>query len=167
MDLANVAKLLQFGDAFPHDGYFSGAVVDFLDGDWAGSASVNDTFIILDGNEQSLVVEDGPILYNESADFGLDVRLEMRQVKFFAQFLPVDGLDICRCESRVDIVEWWSRMLSFAENRATIDIAQEGIKFVRLIWKTAIVIEDVIGSLPLLGLSRDADGRWLVRGLWR
>ena len=58
-------------------------------------------------------------------------------------------------------------MLSFAENRATIDIAQEGIKFVRLIWKTAIVIEDVIGSLPLLGLSRDADGRWLVRGLWR
>ena len=123
MDLANVAELLKFGDAFPHDGYFSGAIVHFLDGDRTGSASVNDTFIILDGNEQSFIIEDRPILLYESVDFGSNVRLEMGQVKFCAQCLPVDGVDICRCESRVDIVEWWSRMLSFAENRATIDIA--------------------------------------------
>ena len=90
----------------------------------------------------------------------------MGQVKLCAQFLPVDGFDICRCESRVDIIEWWRRMLLYAENRATFDITQEGIKLVGLIWKSAIVIEDVIGSLPLLGLSHNADGRWLVRGLW-
>ena len=167
MNLENVAELLQFGDAFPHDGYFSGAVVDFLDGDRAGSARVNDTLIVLDGNEQSFVIEDRPILLYESVDLGSKARFEVGQVKLCARFLPVDGFDICRCESRVDIIEWWRRILLFTENRATFNIAQEGIKLVGLIWKSAIVIEDVIGSLPLLGLSCDADGRWLVRGLWR
>lgn len=78
----------------------------------------------------------------------------------------MDGVDIRRCESWVDIIEWWRGMLSFAENRATIDIVQERIKLVRLIRESAIVIEDVVGSLSLLGFGSDTDGRWPGGGQW-
>ena len=166
MDLANVAELLQLGNAFSHDGNFARAVVNLLDGDGSSSASINDTFVIFYRNEQAFVVKDRPILLDESVDLGLNVGFKMRQVELGAQFLPVDGLDICRCEVRVDIIEWWRGMLSFAENRTTIDIVQEGVKLVGLIGESSIVIKDVIGSLPLLGLRRDSNGRWLVCGMW-
>lgn len=164
MDLADVAELFQFGDTFTHDRKLARAVVNFLDGDGSSSASINDAFVILDGNEQAFVIKDRPILLDESVDPGLNVGFKMGQVELCAQFLPVNGLDICRGEIRVDIIEWWRGMLSFAENSATIDILQEGVKLVGLIGESSIVIEDVIRSLPLLGLGRDSNGRRPVGG---
>ena len=97
--------------------------------------------------------------YDEGEDLRLDVWVEMGQVKLSAQFLPVDGLDIRRGEGWVDIVEWRRGMLSFAEDSAAVDIVQERIKLVRLVRESAIVVEDVVGSLSFLRLGSDADGR--------
>ncbi len=57
-------------------------------------------------------------------------------------------------------------MLSFAEDRATINIVQERIKLVGLIGEAAIVVEDVVRALPFLGLVSDTDGRGLCGRRW-
>ena len=72
MDLANVAELFEFSNAITHDGDFTRAVVDLPDGDWSGIASINDTLVIFDGDEQALIVEHRPILLDEGEDLRLD-----------------------------------------------------------------------------------------------
>jgi hypothetical protein len=62
MYLLDMAQFFQRGDASPHDWYFSGAVVNFLDADWPCAACIDQAFVVLYGDDLSLVIKNGPIL---------------------------------------------------------------------------------------------------------
>ena len=62
-------------------------------------------------------------------------------------------------EQQVSDIKWWSRMLEFPEDRPTINIVQEHVKFVRLIREASIVDEDVLNSTAALWLVSNTDRR--------
>ena len=66
--LAYVANLFQGSDGFVHDWNLLGAVHDLFHRDGVGVASVNDTFIVPDGNENATIIEDRPVLDNQRID---------------------------------------------------------------------------------------------------
>ena len=51
--------------------------MDVLDSDGGCVACVNDTFIIFDWYPDPAVVEDGPVLFNEVIDSGVEGNIEM------------------------------------------------------------------------------------------
>jgi hypothetical protein len=69
--LAYVANLFQGGDGFAHDRNLLRAVHYLLHQDRVGVPSVDDTFIVLDGNENATIVEDRPVLNNQRIDLPL------------------------------------------------------------------------------------------------
>ncbi len=75
--LTYVAKFGKGGNAFAHDGDFPGSVVDFPDTDRSGRACVNLAGVVLDWDELSLIVEDGPIFLNEVVYVGAERGVQM------------------------------------------------------------------------------------------
>ena len=55
-----------------------------------------------------------------------------------------------KVEQWVSDIKWWSGMLEFPEDRPTVNIVQEHVKFVRLIREASIVDEDVLNSTAAL-----------------
>ena len=66
--LAYVANLFQSSDGFAHDRKFLGAVHDLFHRDGVGVASVDDTFVVFDGDENATVIENRPVLDDQRVD---------------------------------------------------------------------------------------------------
>ncbi len=69
MDLPYVAYFCQGSNGIPHDGCLLWPIDDFLDGNRLCIPSINDTFVVLDGDEDAFVVEDGTIFLDDDVDF--------------------------------------------------------------------------------------------------
>ncbi len=68
MDLANVAKRFEGGDALTHDSNLPWAVLNLLDRNGSCVTCINDTAVILDRDKSAFVVKDRPVLLNEAID---------------------------------------------------------------------------------------------------
>ncbi len=69
MDLPYVAYFCQGSNGIPHDGCLLWPVDDFLDGNRLCVPGINDTFVVLDGDENAFVFEVGPIFLDGGIDF--------------------------------------------------------------------------------------------------
>ena len=74
----DMAKFCKRRDTLAHNWYLAWAIVDLLDADGMGVASVDDTLVVLDGNELSFVVKNGPIALDEAIHLIPDSAIEVR-----------------------------------------------------------------------------------------
>ncbi len=58
MDLMNLTKLFKGGNAFAHDRNLPRTVMNLLDRDGSGVASINNAAVVLDRNELAFIVKD-------------------------------------------------------------------------------------------------------------
>ncbi len=68
MNLLYMANFCKGSDGVPHDRDFLGPIEYLLDSDGLRISSINHTLIVLDWNEDALLVEDRPILFDERVD---------------------------------------------------------------------------------------------------
>ena len=71
-------ELLQRCDAFSHDGYLAGSVINGSDANGAGITGVDRALVVLNRDKLALVVKYRPILLEELRDGGADRRIEVR-----------------------------------------------------------------------------------------
>jgi hypothetical protein len=89
MDLPYVAYFCQGSNGIPHDGCFLWLIDDFLDGNRLCIPNINDTFVVLDGDRNAFVVEDGPIFLDDGIDLITYLGLKMQQVEIFSKLLTM------------------------------------------------------------------------------
>ncbi len=104
MYLLDMAQFFQRGDAFPHDRYFSGAVVNFLDADRPCAACIDQAFVVLYGEELSLVIKNGLILLQEFMNSVLHGIVQVGEAEVATKLLSMMGLIVMRMKLRVDLV---------------------------------------------------------------
>jgi len=68
VDLTDVAQLFVQRDTFTHNRNLPRTVIDTLHTDRSCRASVNGTFIVLDGEELSLIIENRPVFLEKNID---------------------------------------------------------------------------------------------------
>ena len=161
MDLANVAKRFEGGDAFVHDRNLPWAVMNLLDRNGSCGTCIDDTAVVLDREELAFVIKDRPVFLNEAVDRRSERWIEMGKVQLRAEFCAVEGLITDRVEFGVDFIDRWGRVFSFAKDAPAIDVMKDGVKFMRFVRETMIVMENVLGPLATGGLRLmgNADGR--------
>ena len=142
-----------------HDRNLLRAIYDLLYCDGMRIACVKDTLVVPDGNKHTAIIEDRPVLDDQCVDLLLQVSGQVGYVQILAHALTVKGFIERKVEQRVSDIKWWSRMLEFPEDRPTINIVQEHVKFVRLIREASIVDEDVLNSTAALWLVSNTDRR--------
>ncbi len=114
-----MVKLCKQRNALAHDWYFARAIVDLLDSDGTGGASVNDTLVVLNSNKLALVIKDGPIVLDEGIHLIANSAIEVRKVKLSPKPCSMSGLTIGRCKARADVVKGRGRMLALVKDGAT------------------------------------------------
>jgi hypothetical protein len=125
MDLLYVAYFCQGSNGILHDGCLLWPVDDFLDGNRLCIPGINDTFVVLDGDENAFVVEDRPIFLDDGVDFTMYMGLEMQQVEIFSKLLTRGGLVISTEESRIHLIKQWWRVLEFTKDWSSIGIVEQ------------------------------------------
>jgi len=78
MDLTDMAKFCKRHNTLAYNWYLPRAIVDLLDADGTSGASVDDALVVLDWNELSFVVENGPIALDEAIHLIPDSAIEVR-----------------------------------------------------------------------------------------
>lgn len=70
-----------------------------------------------------------------------------------------------RQETRVDVVERWRGMLSLPKDRATLNVMEDDVEIMRLVWKSSIV-EEYVRTLFAPNLTSDPNrlAGWISRG---
>jgi hypothetical protein len=153
MNLRDVPKFLQFRYLITHNWSFTRAVVDAFDGDGCGIASVDDTFVVLDGDEKANSIEDTPILLDESFEFGILLSSQQRGgLKLGTELLPVEFLVVLNIEPGIKIVEITGWMLPTTKDRSAFYIMKEGIELVGSVRKTTVVIKNIWTALAFLSM---------------
>jgi hypothetical protein len=108
MDLPYVAHFCQGNNGILHDGCLLWPVDDFLDSNRLCVPGINETFVVLDGDEYAFVVEDRPIFLENGIDFITYMGLEMQQVEIFSKLLTMGGLVVSTEGSRIHLIkQWW------------------------------------------------------------
>ena len=77
MILSYMANFHKGSNGVPHDRDFLGPIEYLLDSDGLCIYSINHTFIVLDWNEDTLIVKDRPILFDELVDLAAYGRFQM------------------------------------------------------------------------------------------
>jgi hypothetical protein len=152
MDLANVTKLFKGGDAFAHDWDLPWTIMYLLDRDGFCCARINDTAVVLDRDKLAFVVKDRPVFLNEAVDCRLERWVEMGKVQLLAEFCTVEGFIADCMEFGVDFVNRWGRVFLFAKDAPAVDAMKDGVKLMRLVRETTIVMENVLSPLATRGL---------------
>ena len=67
----------------------------------------------------------------------------MREIKLAPEPHAVTCFIIRREEERINIIERWGGMLALSKDRATVDIMEENVELIGLIWVAAVVEEHV------------------------
>jgi hypothetical protein len=70
----------------------------------------------------------------------------------FAEFRAVEVLIVDSMEFAVDFIDMWGRVFSFAKDAPAVDGMKDGVKLMRLVRETTIVMENVLGPLATCGL---------------
>jgi len=78
VDLMDMAKFCERRNTLAHNWYLVRAIVDLLLADGMGGASVDDALVVLDGNELSFVVKNGPIALDEAIHLIPDSAIKVR-----------------------------------------------------------------------------------------
>jgi hypothetical protein len=143
VNLTNMPKFLERGNAPPHDRDLSWPVVYLLDANQACAPGINGAFVVLGGDKESFVIENGPVFLQELVNGLLNRRVEMAEVKLFLQPCPMDSLVVCSHESWVNITESGRGIFLLAECLFALDSVQYHIKLMGLIWEAVIIKEDV------------------------
>ena len=73
-----MVKFFERHNTLAHNWYLTWAIVDLLDADGIVGVSVDDALVVLDGNELSFVVENGPLALDEEIHLILDSAIEVR-----------------------------------------------------------------------------------------
>jgi hypothetical protein len=152
MDLVNVTKHFKGGDAFAHDWNFPWTIMYLLDRNGSCCTRINDTAVVLDRDELAFVVKDRPVFLNEAVDCRLERWVKMGKVQLLAEFCAVEGLIVDRMEFGVDFADTWGRVFLLAKDVPAIDAMKDGVKLMRLVRETTIVMENVLGPLATCGL---------------
>ncbi len=152
-----MAELCKQRNALAHDWYFAQAIVDLLDADGMEGASVDDTLVVLDGNQLALVIKDGRIVLDEAIHLIVNSAIEVRKVKLSPKPCAMSGLAIGQCKARVDVIEGGDRMLVLAKDGAATGLVQKHIKVMGLIRKATIVVEDIL-ALGTTNASSNSNG---------
>jgi hypothetical protein len=152
MDLANVAKRFEGGDAFVHGRNLPWAVMNLLDCNGSCFTCINDTAVVLGRDELAFVVKDRPVFLNEAIDRRSERWVEIGKVQLLAEFCAVEGLIVDRVEFGVDVIDRWGRVFTFAKDAPAVDVMKDGVKFMQFIRETTIVMENVLGPLATGGL---------------
>ena len=66
MDLSNLPNLFESCYALTHNNGFPWSIMDFLNGNWLGPASINDALVMTDQDKRAVVVEHAPVLNDKS-----------------------------------------------------------------------------------------------------
>jgi hypothetical protein len=107
MDLPYVPYFCQGSNSIPYDGCLLWPVDDFLDGNRLCNPGINDTFVVLDGDENAFVVEDRPIFLDDGVDFIAYMGFKMQQVEIFYKLLTTGRLIVSTEESRIHLIKQW------------------------------------------------------------
>jgi hypothetical protein len=70
----------------------------------------------------------------------------------FAEFCAVEVLIEDSMEFAVDFIDMWGRVFLFAKDAPAVDGMKDGVKLMRLVRETTIVMENVLGPLATCGL---------------
>jgi hypothetical protein len=116
MDLQYVAYFYQGSNGIPHDGCLLWPVDDFLDGNRLCVPGINDTFVVLDRDENAFVVEDRPIFLDNDIDFITYMGFKMGQVEIFPKLFTMGGLVVSTEESRIHLIKQWWWVLEFTKD---------------------------------------------------
>ena len=122
VDLANLSHFLEGGDALFHNWNFPWPVPYILNSDRCGRASVDETLVLLDGDERPTIVEYTPVFLDESSELRALLGFEMRNVEFLCQSRAVTNLRKNIIKERIVFVKGGGVELLAAENYAAVDI---------------------------------------------
>jgi hypothetical protein len=81
MNLSYVANFLKGSNGSPHDRDLPEPIEYIFDGDGLCVPSINEAFIVLDWDKDTLVIKDRPILFDDCVDLIAYGRFQMGQVE--------------------------------------------------------------------------------------
>lgn len=161
--LTDVTQFCEGRNTFAHNRSLAWSILYLFNADGASRTSVDDTLVILDGDELPFIVENQPVFLDKAIDLILHTRVEMRQIKQLAQCRTVNCLVIGCKESWVDVIERWGGVLALSENGTPVNVMEENVEVMRLVGITAVVVKDV---LALLSAHPIGDTNWFgARGI--
>jgi hypothetical protein len=152
MDLPYVAYFCQCSNGILHDGCLLWPVDDFLDGNRLCVRGNNDTFVVLDGDENAFVVEDRPIFLDDGVDFIAYMGFKMQQVEIFSKLLTIGGLVVSTEESRIHLIKQWRWVLEFTKDWSSIEIVEQILVVLGLIREPPVTNKDIGHPLKAFGL---------------
>ncbi len=158
MDLLYMAYFHQGSNGILHDGCLLLPVDDFLDSNNLCIPGINDTLVVLDGDENAFVVEDRPMLLDNGVDFITYMGFEMQQVEIILKLLTMGGLVVSTEESRIHLVKQWWCVLEFTKDWSSIDIREQILVVLRLVREPPVINKDIGHLLAAFGLIRNANG---------
>jgi hypothetical protein len=123
------------------------------------------TFVVLDGDENSFVIEDRPIFLDDGVDFITYMGLKMRQVKISSKLLTMGGLILSTEEGRVHLIKQWWWVLEFTKDWSSFNIMEQVLVVLGLIRETPVIDKDIGHPLLVFGLICNANGwqSWIGR----
>ncbi len=166
MDLPYVAYFHQGSNGIPHDGCFLWPIDDFLDGNRLCIPGINDTFVVLDRDENAFVVEHGPIFLDDDLDFITYMGLNMQQVEIFLKLLTMGGLVVSTEESRIHLIKQWWWVLEFTKDWSSINIVEQVLVVLGLVRDPPVINKDIEHPLVAFGLICKGNG-WRSRIGWQ
>jgi hypothetical protein len=168
MDLPYMAYFCQGSNGILHDGCLLWPIDDFLDGNRLCVPGINDTFVVLDGDENAFVVEDRPIFLDNGVDFIMYMGLEMQQVKIASKLLTITmgGLVVSTEEGWVHLIKQWWWVLEFMKDWSSFNIVEQVLVVLGLVRETPVIDKDIGYPLLAFGLNCNVNG-WQNRiGQW-
>ncbi len=147
-----MTKRFKGGDAFAHDRNLPWTIMYLLDPNGYCCTRINDTAVVLDKDELAFVVKDRPVFLNEAVDCCLERWVKMGKAQLLAEFCAVEGLILDRVEFGVDFVDRWGRVFLLAKDAPAIDAMKDGVKLMRLVRETTVIMENILGPLATCGL---------------
>ncbi len=76
-DLMYLPKFFESSDDLLHDGNLLWSILFFLHGNWRRVPGVDHAFVVFDRDEDSLLIEYGPVFFNKIVDAVAGMRVEL------------------------------------------------------------------------------------------
>ncbi len=133
MNLADVPNFLKGRNGLVQNRKFLWPILDLLDCNRRGVASVDHTFVILHRDKYPTVVEDWPMFLNQYIDAVLKSLVEVRQVQILAKIVVMKGLVVPKQKEQIDNVERRRRLFNLLEYRSAINVVKENVELLGLV----------------------------------
>ncbi len=100
-----MADFFESSNGGPHDRNLPGPIEYLFDGNGLRVPSINDTLVVLDWDENSLVIENRPILFDERVDLIAYGGFQMGQVEILLQLRTMFGLVISAEKHGIHLIQ--------------------------------------------------------------